>query len=234
LSDRGADRPSRSYFESAYRDYERQNPRRKLDHYLDSIAGSSPRPGLKLLDIGCGRGSFLEHVASLHPEWVLYGIDKDPSAIAWVERVVPRAVVRTGSTEVLSSHGGSFDVITAWDVLEHVEDLVRVRQEIESRLMPGGTFAFVVPVYDGVLGALVEWLDRDPTHIHKLSRAQWLRWAELSFDSVRWQGIFRYLLPGGPYVHIRSTRLRDSAPAILVTARKREIPSGPPGHSSRS
>ena len=47
------------YFDRAYRDYELQNPERKLDHYLDRIDARTDSGPKDLLDIGCGLGSFL-------------------------------------------------------------------------------------------------------------------------------------------------------------------------------
>jgi hypothetical protein len=38
---------------------------------------------------------------------------------------------------------------------------------------------------------------------------------------VQWQGILRYLLPGGYYLHLVTEDLRRHTPAIIVVARKR-------------
>ena len=87
--------------------------------------------------------------------------------------------------------------------------------------MDRGCFVFTVPVYDGLSGPMVRLLDRDATHLHKWPRRRWLDWAESHFSVIEWKGIFRYLLPGGYYLHLVVQGLRRHAPAIIVVARKR-------------
>lgn len=212
---------STDYFNSAYRDYEGQNPTRKLDHYLEAITQRLSVPAPRLLDLGCGRGPFLERAALRFPEWSLSGIDVDEDALAEASRRVPAADLRTASAEQIPLPDSSFDVITAWDALEHVPDLEKAVSEIQRCLAPGGQVAIVVPVYDGLTGPLVRRLDRDETHLHKESRAFWVDLIQESFDGVEWHGIYRYLLPNGRYIHRPTTWLRGSAPAILMSAMSR-------------
>lgn len=54
-----------------------------------------------------------------------------------------------------------------------------------------------------------------------MARQRWLDWAESHFALVEWQGILRYLLPGGYYLHLVTEALRRHTPAIIVVARKR-------------
>jgi hypothetical protein len=63
-------------------------------------------------------------------------------------------------------------------------------------------------------------LDKDPTHVHKWPRAKWLEWAERDFTVIEWNGILRYLLPTGKYLHVPSRLFRGHTPAILVACRK--------------
>lgn len=206
------------YFDEAYRDYRLQNPARKLDHYLDAI-DARVGPGSKsLLDIGCGLGAFLERAAERHPDWSLAATDIDLEAVAETQRLVPAATVLRGSAEEALFAGESFDVITAWDVFEHVPDLHGATKSVTHMLKPGGLLVFVVPVYDGVTGPVIRRLDKDPTHVHKLSRAAWIEWARHTFVDAEWHGLVRYLL-GRTYIHFTTTYLRSHTPAILVSCR---------------
>jgi hypothetical protein len=81
---------------------------------------------------------------------------------------------------------------------------------------------FVVPVYDGPLGPVVRMLDGDPTHVHKESRDFWLDWAGERFVIQEWCGVFRYLLPRGPYINWPTQALRRIAPAIAVVVRNKD------------
>lgn len=203
------------YFSEAYRDYYRQNPAYKLDHYLDQVERAKGNGSLALLDIGCGLGSFLAHMASNRPNWTLSGTDIDTAAVSKTANTVPRASVVQASAEEQPFPDGSFDVITAWDVIEHVADLDAVAASVSRMLRPGGSFFFVVPVYDSPLGWMLRILDRDPTHVHKNSRHFWLGWADTWFPVESWHGTFRYLL-GTRYLHFPTRRWRAWAPAILV------------------
>jgi len=115
---------------------------------------------------------------------------------------------------------GLFDVITAFDVIEHVPSLELVASTVRSKLSPGGHFIFVVPVYDGPTGPIVRLLDKDETHVHKVSRGSWLGWAGHNFTLVEWCGIYRYLVPGLGYLHLPTRLWRRWTPAIAVVARK--------------
>jgi hypothetical protein len=87
-------------------------------------------------------------------------------------------------------------------------------------LRPGGWFLMVVPVYDGACGPLIRTMDRDPTHVHKLGRGEWLAWVGRHFEVVEWWGIVRYLLPGRFYLHLPTRLGRGHTPAILVVGRR--------------
>ncbi len=208
----------RTYFERQYRDYERYNSRRKLDFYRKLAvlaAGSKSEP--RLLDIGCAFGHFL---ACLDSNWARFGVDVSPYAIQKArERALEAHFAVTDANTI--PFEGPFDIITAFDFLEHFPRLDQLLGLVSSSLVRDGAFVFVVPVYDGPTGPLVRALDRDPTHVHKRSRDFWLRWVAQGFDMLDWWGIYRYLLPGGYYVHVVTRALRGFTPAIACLVRRR-------------
>ncbi len=204
------------YYGKAYRDYDRQNPERKLAFYRDVVeTAAAHREKPRVLDIGCAFGELL---GRLPARFERVGIDVSSYALGQARTKVPGASFV--QAELPPETLGHFDVITAFDVIEHVPDLAAILHRVDTMLAPGGEFVFVVPVYDGPLGWLVHLLDYDPTHVNKLGRRAWLRLAAESFDVVEWRGIYRYLFPRY-YAHVPTSALRGSAPAILVRARKR-------------
>jgi 2-polyprenyl-3-methyl-5-hydroxy-6-metoxy-1,4-benzoquinol methylase len=72
-----------------------------------------------LLDIGCGPGFFLD-VARAHG-WQVSGVEISTSAAEYARHAVGLPVV-TGSIESVALPRGSVDMVTMWDVLEHVPD----------------------------------------------------------------------------------------------------------------
>jgi SAM-dependent methyltransferase len=212
---------SSDYFVDQYRDYEKQNSPRKLDHYLDVIDSHWTGGQAELLDVGCGLGSFLERAHLRHPAWLLHGTDINRQGVEATQARVPSAVVTMSSADTRSHPAATFDLVTAWDVVEHVAAADRVADSIDTMLRPGGLFFFVVPVYDGMLGKIVERLDQDPTHIHKRGRDFWLDWAANRFEILEWHGIFRYLVADRWYAHIHTRLLRRQGSAVLIACRKR-------------
>lgn len=207
-----------SYYTNYYPDHDRKNTPRKLAYYRDTVARFLP-PGTarpKVLDLGCAFGSF---VSALDPRWQAYGADLSEFAIGRARELVPGAtfaVMRDG----LIPFAETFEAVTAWDVLEHIPGLDDAAREIRDHLAVGGIFAFAVPVYDGPLGRLVDRLDKDATHINRFPRDFWLDWARRHFALAEWSGAFRYLLPGGYYIHWPSHVLRHVSPAAVIVARR--------------
>lgn len=208
----------RAYYQTQYRNYERQNPARKLAFYralAEKAVSGIMRP--RILDIGCAFGHFL---SSLPAHWERCGIDASEYAISQAARCAPDvqfAAVRPDQ----HPFDGPFDLITAFDVLEHVDGLADLFDWIAGSLPPGAGFVFVVPVYDGPAGLVVRLLDRDPTHLHKESRSYWLLKSDARLQLVDWWGILRYLLPGGIYIHAVTHRWRSFCPAIACVMRRR-------------
>jgi SAM-dependent methyltransferase len=77
--------------------------------------------GGRLLDVGCGLGYFLKAVRR-HAGWEGFGIDPSPPAVDFARRRLALTNVRLGRGEDWPVEEGGFDVVTLWDVIEHVAD----------------------------------------------------------------------------------------------------------------
>lgn len=217
------------YFDRLYRGSGDKNPVGKIKTYLRlikrSLSWSQKRPGLatqglalsnKLLDIGCGYGRFLKEAEK---EFETYGVDPSEYAIAEAGKY---AINTKFEVATISSYRPkkSFDVITAFDVLEHVDGPEKAVARVKSWLKPEGIFFCVVPVYDGPLGWIAGKLDRDETHINKWSRARWLELFAKHFEVLTAWGAIRYSLGNLGYFHFASPYLSGWGQAILVVMRK--------------
>jgi SAM-dependent methyltransferase len=101
------------------------------------------RDGLRALDVGCGTGTMLQHLSRYAR---VQGIDADPQAVAFCHERGLTDVTRVDSG-VLPFADGSFDLVTAFDVLEHVEDDVGLLREMHRVANPGGLLLVSVPAY---------------------------------------------------------------------------------------
>ena len=99
--------------------------------------------GRRLLDIGCGNGEFLLWVRQFDSSWTLTGVEPSSNASEMSRKAGLR--VQTGDLESQQFPEGSFDVVTMWNVLEHLHDPLGTLREIRRILVPGGYVALVVP-----------------------------------------------------------------------------------------
>lgn len=100
------------------------------------------QPTGSILDIGCGRGHFLQTAAE--HGFRTYGVDVSEKAVAYGrERFGLKTEVR--SMEELLASGQQFDVITLWHVLEHFADPYEALTNIAQLLKVGGMCVVEVP-----------------------------------------------------------------------------------------
>lgn len=203
------------YFLKHYQSIEDKNPPEKIRAYL-SLVNDQAYKKRRLLDIGCGYGRFLK---SAQDNFETFGIDPSKHAISQARKY---AVNTKFKVATISSYKPEklFDVITIFDVLEHTNNLSASLQKIKRWLKSGGILVAVVPVYDGIFGTIGGWLDKDVTHVQKLSRCDWLKLFESKFKILDKQGIIRYSLTDKIYLHFMFPWLFKWGQAILVKMRK--------------
>jgi SAM-dependent methyltransferase len=84
-------------------------------------------------------------------------------------------MVLTGLSEALPFEGGSFDTVTSWHSLEHMERPVRMLKEVARLLKPGGTLIVEVPnaaSFQARLGG-GSWFHFDaPRHLYHFKREE--------------------------------------------------------------
>jgi 2-polyprenyl-3-methyl-5-hydroxy-6-metoxy-1,4-benzoquinol methylase len=123
--------------------------RQRLD-FLDKTFG--PRPGRRILDVGCAFGPFLAAVseAGHRP----FGLDVATSAVDHVRSVLgfPAAQVPFGEFSWEQAFPGEAqpDVVTLWFVIEHFPDLRPLLAKVNHLLPLGGIFAFSTPNGKGI------------------------------------------------------------------------------------
>lgn len=93
-----------------------------------------------VLDVGCGTGAFIRWFGERVPAAALAGVELDPERAAQAQAANPQARIFTGdAAETLEGLRDRYDLITMWDVLEHVADPARLIIAAAARLAPGGT-----------------------------------------------------------------------------------------------
>jgi len=96
----------------------------------------------RLLDLGCSAGAFLSTMKGA--AWELFGIEISADE---AQRAEQRTAARVFVGDIFDApfEPNSFDVITCFDVLEHLYEPTRVIQKVQSWLKPGGIYYVAVP-----------------------------------------------------------------------------------------
>lgn len=110
--------------------------------YAPFFAQVPYQPGYRLLDIGCGVGRFCHAAAA--KEWDVRGIDISELAIS-IGQTHAAFPLECLSLEDCVARGDHYDVVTAFEVFEHLADPVQFLKLITRLLRPGGTFFCTVP-----------------------------------------------------------------------------------------
>lgn len=90
------------------------------------------KKGLRILDVGCGAGQFLESINTNFPGNELHGVDINPSFIEYAKKYKKGINFKIGSAYHLPYENDYFDIITAETVLHH---LIGSTREASKRLM---------------------------------------------------------------------------------------------------
>ncbi|MGV3720849.1 MAG: class I SAM-dependent methyltransferase [Actinomycetota bacterium] len=204
------------YFRKVYRTaYDGRNPRYKHQSYVREVLQTAKRGGV-LLDIGCAYGAFLREARN---EFDCTGCDISEHAVETASGRYPDLKFFTAEISSIPSDR-KYDVVTCFDVLEHVPELDEALAKIKSLLTPTGVLVATMPVYDTLVGKGVGLLDKDPTHVHKNSRYWWQeRFGQCGYEVQSWKGILRFYFGRGVYLHWCGGAVRSFSPAILIAAR---------------
>ena len=115
---------------------------RRRSHQFRRVLDSFPaRPG-QLLDIGCGYGFFPKMAEE--KGWKAIGVDLDPKGIAYAkEHLQVNALL--GDIRDINFPDGSFDLVTLWNVLDHVPDPLDLLLEVHRVLKSDGYLFIRIP-----------------------------------------------------------------------------------------
>ncbi len=110
-------------------------------------AEGAPRD-LRVLDIGCGAGATMDHLKRYGRP---HGIDLSEIPLRFSRRRGHQRLLRASATE-LPYDSESFELVTALDVIEHLDDDVKGLSEIRRVLKPGAPAVIFVPAFQSLWG----------------------------------------------------------------------------------
>lgn len=117
--------------------------RRIIASFVEEIINNFGKGRPRILDVGCGTGGNLNLLSQYGDA---EGVDISPDALEFCRQ---RGLdnVRLGAAEQLPYEDGRFDLVTALDVVEHLDDDVAGLREFCRVLKPDGRILIFVPTF---------------------------------------------------------------------------------------
>jgi 2-polyprenyl-3-methyl-5-hydroxy-6-metoxy-1,4-benzoquinol methylase len=124
--------------------------------------------GKNLLDVGCAQGFFLYNASKA--EYTSKGIEISQDAAAYAIREFGLDI-EAKPFEELRFPENHFDVVTLWQVLEHVPYPLTVLKEVQRILKPEGLLVVSTPNIEGIPARILrrKWWDIKRLHINQFS-----------------------------------------------------------------
>lgn len=152
------------------------------------------QPG-KLLDVGCAAGFFLDVAA--RQGWQVQGLDVSTFAVSYTRERFGYDV-RAGAFTEMEYAPASFDLVTMWDVIEHVPDPAAYIRRAAEVLKPGGILALATPDVSSLPARLTgrRWVGYklSEEHVYYFSTATLTRMLEeAGFEVISSRHIGKYV-----------------------------------------
>ncbi|MDP1721727.1 MAG: class I SAM-dependent methyltransferase [Candidatus Gottesmanbacteria bacterium] len=180
---------------AAYENYEHDKPyiQANMRKFLRLISGF--KPDGKLLDVGCALGFFVE--LSQRQGYDAHGIDPSDYAIKKAKKLVGSSLIEKCVLSDVSKRPKSFDVVTMFDVFEHLSDPGKDLETVHALLKDDGIVVIATgdtaSIFAKILGRRWTFFS-PPQHIHYFNRvnmATLLR--KKGFEPVLWTRIGKWL-----------------------------------------
>lgn len=176
------------------------------DFWLDNLSGADaytrwildearPFLGKRVLEVGCGTGTYTVPLAKAGHE--LVSVDIDPAYAAATTQATQGmgavTVRHADATDPAVDLGEAFDSVILLDVLEHIEHDVALLARLRARLKPGGRIVLKVPA----MKALHSPMDEAIGHWRRYDRASLARTlTEAGFEAERLWPFNAFAVPG--------------------------------------
>lgn len=153
MPDAAADRYTHGHHPSVVAQHARRTAEADAAYLLPRL-----RPGMRLLDVGCGPGSITLGLARAVDPGGVVGVDLEPSIVEQarqgaLEAGLEQLRFEPADAYALPFEAGSFDVVHAHQVLQHLARPVEALREWRRTLRSGG----LVAVRDADYGTMTHW-----------------------------------------------------------------------------
>lgn len=209
--------PGAAFYEeernSIYRDLHDGKDRPDDPRFTRFFREFSHLRGIRALDVGCSDGAFLSRLeAQGNHGW---GIDIDTRALAVARGRGLSNVQRADVAEFADSarrDGLTFDLITAFDVIEHLADPIAAIRDLATLLAPDGRFVVTVPNRRRLLADAMP-IDFPPHHFFRFDAASLV-------ETMRRAGLESVRVEAFQYNYVMATFLAEVMRSVRRARRR--------------
>lgn len=135
---------SRYFYESRYLKWYMEDwPQEKKERIIELIEMLKFKESGEILDFWCWNGIFSNLLKSRLPNWTVYGCDISETAIKNASQRFPECIFFLANDQKYV--GKKFDFLFTHHVLEHVPDIEKTAEEIDTRLQLKSAMLHILP-----------------------------------------------------------------------------------------
>jgi SAM-dependent methyltransferase len=189
---------------------------RVRNRLLGSVIGSRLRDGERALEIGCGNGAVVAHLAKEIPgvQWVGGDPFLDAVRNLRARSAVPALVLDAFALPM----GPAFDGVGLFDVIEHLDEPVAALREARRVLRPGGHMFVTVPAHTWL------WSRFDVVACHRRRYTRKLLMEHLSAADLDVVHVSHFMAALVPVMFLSRRRGREPTAATITEDELRIVP----------
>ncbi len=123
---------------------------------LFTWAGLSGESRFKIVDVGCGKGSFLKCIEKWYPAACLWGLDNNEQVLAMAAKQLPRTKLIREDCKTLPFADSTIDVVSALQVIEHINEPDCFVNEVKRVLKNKGLLLIATPNPSGICARILK------------------------------------------------------------------------------
>ena len=140
-----------AFYEALYAAEDRHfwfRARNRIISIVASQVVSGLAPGYRVLEIGCGNGNVIRHLEKACANGVVIGMDLFGEGLKYARQRSSSLLVQADASR--TPFRTRFELVGAFDVLEHIPDDVGVLRQLRTLISPGGVLLITVPAHQSL------------------------------------------------------------------------------------